>query len=187
MPEPAAPTLPLYGPAWRVFSGSHPQSATLAAVTLTASFAAAVAAYPAAGILNSYFFGATLAARNEYAPAASRDQVFVWIGALKITAGSASTYPPFVVGTLPAPRRIRQLWLPSNPARTAKHPSRLDHAAAPDAKPARAKRRRPGCPNLLKAEPSRVPWTGPGTATTDQTEGTSQCQPSRTRAASTWS
>ncbi len=54
-------------------------------------FPVAVAAYSLAGILNSYFFAATLAARSEYAPAAVRGQVFVWIGALKITAGSAGT------------------------------------------------------------------------------------------------
>ncbi|MFE0420817.1 hypothetical protein [Streptomyces tendae] len=34
---------------------------------------------------------ATLAARNEYAPDNARGQIFVWIGALKITAGSAGT------------------------------------------------------------------------------------------------
>ena len=54
-------------------------------------FPVAVAAYSFAGVLNSYFFAATLAARSEYAPAVARGQVFVWIGALKITAGSAGT------------------------------------------------------------------------------------------------
>lgn len=54
-------------------------------------FPVAVAAFSLAGFLNSYFFAATLAARSEYAPAAVRGQVFVWIGALKITAGSAGT------------------------------------------------------------------------------------------------
>jgi hypothetical protein len=54
-------------------------------------FPLAVAAYSFAGVLNSYFFAATLAARSEYAPAAARGQVFIWIGALKITAGSAGT------------------------------------------------------------------------------------------------
>ncbi|WP_214109186.1 hypothetical protein [Acrocarpospora catenulata] len=63
----------------------------LAAVTLTGVFWAAAAAYALAGVLNSCFFAATLAARNEYAPATARGQVFVWIGALKITAGSAGT------------------------------------------------------------------------------------------------
>lgn len=66
-------------------------AAGLAAVTLTSVFWAAVAAYAIAGILNAYFFAATLAARNEYAPDHARGQVFVWIGALKIAAGSAGT------------------------------------------------------------------------------------------------
>jgi hypothetical protein len=54
-------------------------------------FPVAVAAYAVVGLLNSYFFAATLAARSEYAPAEARGQVFVWVGALKITAGSAGT------------------------------------------------------------------------------------------------
>ncbi|MFF0094869.1 MFS transporter [Streptomyces canus] len=66
-------------------------AATLLLITLTSSFALAVAAYAAAGIANAYFFAATLAARNEYAPDNARGQIFVWVGALKITAGSAGT------------------------------------------------------------------------------------------------
>lgn len=66
-------------------------AAALAAVAVSGSFWSAVATYAIAGILNSYFFAATLAARNEYAPDVARGQVFVWIGALKITAGSAGT------------------------------------------------------------------------------------------------
>ncbi|MGF2210998.1 MULTISPECIES: MFS transporter [Streptomyces] len=66
-------------------------AATLLLITLTPSFALAVTAYAAAGIANAYFFAATLAARNEYAPDNSRGQIFVWVGALKITAGSAGT------------------------------------------------------------------------------------------------
>ncbi len=54
-------------------------------------FPVAVVVYSLAGVLNSCFFAATLAARSEYAPAGARGQVFVWIGALKITAGSAGT------------------------------------------------------------------------------------------------
>lgn len=54
-------------------------------------FPAAVVAYTLARIMNSYFFAATLAARSEYAPTAARGQVFVRVGALKITAGSAGT------------------------------------------------------------------------------------------------
>ena len=69
-------------------------SAALVLVFVATDFRAAVVAYAVAGVLNSYFFAATLAARNEYAPAAARGQVFVWIGALKITSGSAGTGGP---------------------------------------------------------------------------------------------
>ncbi len=50
-----------------------------------------VAAYLGTGLLNALFFGSTLAARTEYAPGAARSQVFIWVAALKITAGSAGT------------------------------------------------------------------------------------------------
>jgi hypothetical protein len=53
--------------------------------------ALAVTTYAAAGVVNSYFFAATLAARSEYSPIAARGQIFVWAGALEITAGSAET------------------------------------------------------------------------------------------------
>lgn len=43
------------------------------------------------GILNSAFFAATLAARSEYSPPFCRGQVFIWVGAMKITAGSLGT------------------------------------------------------------------------------------------------
>lgn len=60
--------------------------------TIGPSLVAAVSAWASPeGVLNSRFFAATLAARSEYAPAQARGQVFVWIGALKITAGSAGT------------------------------------------------------------------------------------------------
>ncbi|GAA3740621.1 MFS family permease [Spinactinospora alkalitolerans] len=52
---------------------------------------AAVLCYAAVGVANAYFFAATLAARTEYSPPQARGQIFVWIGALKITAGSAGT------------------------------------------------------------------------------------------------
>lgn len=65
--------------------------AALCGAAFAGVFPVAVAAYSVAGVLNSYFFAATLAARSEYAPASARGQVFVWIGALKITAGSAGT------------------------------------------------------------------------------------------------
>jgi predicted MFS family arabinose efflux permease len=64
---------------------------TLAGAAFAGSFPAAVVTYSLAGIMNSYFFAATLAARSEYAPPEARGQVFVWVGALKITAGSAGT------------------------------------------------------------------------------------------------
>ncbi|GAA1958809.1 MFS transporter [Amycolatopsis minnesotensis] len=64
---------------------------TLLGVTAAPVFGVAVAAYAVAGIANGYFFAATLAARNEYAPREARGQVFVWVGALKITTGSAGT------------------------------------------------------------------------------------------------
>ncbi|WP_448613387.1 hypothetical protein [Modestobacter sp. URMC 112] len=50
-----------------------------------------VAAYLGTGLLNALFFASTLAARTEYAPAAARNQIFIWVAALKITAGSAGT------------------------------------------------------------------------------------------------
>ncbi|WP_309107550.1 MFS transporter [Arthrobacter sp.] len=65
--------------------------AALCGAALVGVFPAAVVAYALAGLLNSCFFAATLAARSEYAPAEARGQVFVWVGALKITAGSAGT------------------------------------------------------------------------------------------------
>ncbi|MDR6320440.1 hypothetical protein [Actinoplanes couchii] len=83
---------PLTGEADRsmmLFAGAV--AAALALVAVTTVFWAAVLAYAMAGLLNSGFFAATLAARSEYAPPAARGQVFVWIGALKITAGSAGT------------------------------------------------------------------------------------------------
>lgn len=63
----------------------------LCGAALAGVFPVAIAAYAFAGVINSYFFAATLAARSEYAPAQARGQVFVWVGALKITAGSAGT------------------------------------------------------------------------------------------------
>ncbi|WP_258066286.1 MFS transporter [Pseudoclavibacter sp. RFBA6] len=63
----------------------------LLAVMLSPSFWFSVAAYAAVGVANACFFAATLAARSEYSPPEARGQVFVWVGALKITAGSAGT------------------------------------------------------------------------------------------------
>lgn len=64
---------------------------TLAGVILAPGFAVALGAFAVAGIANSLFFAATLAARSEYAPVSARGQVFIWVGALKIAAGSAGT------------------------------------------------------------------------------------------------
>ena len=62
-------------------------------------------AFTVVGVANSLFFAATLAARSEYAPLESRGQVFIWIGALKIAAGSAGTA---VAGALAG----AAVWLP---------------------------------------------------------------------------
>lgn len=64
---------------------------TLAAVLPMPSLASALAAFTIAGAANSLFFGATLAARSEYSSIEVRGQVFIWVGALKIAAGSAGT------------------------------------------------------------------------------------------------
>ncbi|MGX9883267.1 MFS transporter [Streptomyces sp. NPDC002276] len=65
--------------------------AGLLTVTVSPAFAVSVAAYALTGILNSFFFASTLAARTEYAPSGARGQVFIWVAALKITSGSAGT------------------------------------------------------------------------------------------------
>ena len=82
----------------------------LCGAALAGAFPAAIAAYAFAGALNSYFFAATLAARSEYAPAEARGQVFVWVGALKITAGSAGTA---LAGAIIAPGAQLPLFLAS--------------------------------------------------------------------------
>jgi MFS family permease len=65
--------------------------AGLLAVTASPVFGVSVAAYALTGILNTFFFASTLAARTEYAPSGARGQVFIWVAALKITSGSAGT------------------------------------------------------------------------------------------------
>lgn len=64
---------------------------TLAAVIPMQSFVPAIITFTVARIANALFFAATLAARSECAPPESREQVFIWVGALKIGAGSAGT------------------------------------------------------------------------------------------------
>lgn len=63
----------------------------LVVISLVPNLIFAVAAYMAAGIANSYLFASTLAARSDYSPLAARGQIFVWVGAVKITAASAGT------------------------------------------------------------------------------------------------
>lgn len=63
----------------------------LAVIIPTTNLTMLVIGFTAAGTANSLFFASTLAARSEYAPPEARGQVFVWVGALKITAGSAGT------------------------------------------------------------------------------------------------
>ncbi|MFD3741859.1 MFS transporter [Streptomyces sp. NPDC058629] len=66
-------------------------AAGLLTVAASPAFTMTVGAYALTGILNSCFFASTLAARTEYAPRGARSQVFIWVAALKITAGSAGT------------------------------------------------------------------------------------------------
>ena len=58
---------------------------------LAPSFWFGVAAFALMGIATAPFVTATFAARNRYAPAAARGQVFVTLAALKITAASGGT------------------------------------------------------------------------------------------------
>ena len=64
---------------------------TLILVILGPNLPVSLLGFGLAGIANAFFFAATLAARSEYAPHAVRGQVFIWVGALKIAAGSAGT------------------------------------------------------------------------------------------------
>jgi hypothetical protein len=66
-------------------------AATLILVMLTPTLPTSLIAFGPAGIANAMFFAATLAARSEYAPIEARGQIFIWVGALKIAAGSAGT------------------------------------------------------------------------------------------------
>ncbi|WP_343733132.1 MFS transporter [Duganella sp.] len=63
----------------------------LCAIMLSDGWQLAVCLFWIAGVANAFFFAATLAARTEYAPANARGQIFLWVAALKITAGSAGT------------------------------------------------------------------------------------------------
>jgi hypothetical protein len=65
--------------------------AGLGAILLSPGWMTAVAMFWLAGTLNALFFAATLAARTDYAPANARGQIFLWVAALKISAGAAGT------------------------------------------------------------------------------------------------
>ncbi|MHA7278127.1 MFS transporter [Arthrobacter sp. MDT2-2] len=83
---------PLRGDADRLMSSlAVLVAAALILVILAPFLGASLVAFCLAGVANALFFAATLAARSEYAPIASRGQVFIWVGALKIAAGSAGT------------------------------------------------------------------------------------------------
>lgn len=60
-------------------------------ILLSLHFAVLLLLFFVTGMLNAAFFAATLAARSEYSPSECRGQVMVWVGALKITAGSLGT------------------------------------------------------------------------------------------------
>jgi hypothetical protein len=66
-------------------------AAGLLLVLAMPSLPTSIAAFCLAGVANALFFAATLAARSEYAPLEARSQIFIWVGALKIAAGSAGT------------------------------------------------------------------------------------------------
>ncbi|MHA7180406.1 MFS transporter [Arthrobacter sp. MDB2-24] len=83
---------PLRGDADRLMSSlAVLVAAALILVILAPFLEASLAAFCLAGVANALFFAATLAARSEYAPIRSRGQIFIWVGALKIAAGSAGT------------------------------------------------------------------------------------------------
>ncbi|MEC5200988.1 MFS family permease [Arthrobacter sp. PL16] len=83
---------PLRGDADRLMTSlSVLVAVTLILVILGPNLPVSLLAFGLAGIANALFFAATLAARSEYAPRAARGQVFIWVGALKIAAGSAGT------------------------------------------------------------------------------------------------
>jgi hypothetical protein len=83
---------PLRGDADRLMSSlAVLVAAALILVILAPFLGASLVAFCLAGVANALFFAATLAARSEYAPIASRGQIFIWVGALKIAAGSAGT------------------------------------------------------------------------------------------------
>lgn len=69
---------------WMIVAG-------LLSIFMVSSFLLLFICFLITGMLNSTFFAATLAARSEYSPPFCRGQVYVWVGAMKITAGSFGT------------------------------------------------------------------------------------------------
>lgn len=63
----------------------------LLSIFIVSSFLPVFVCFFITGMLNAAFFAATLAARSEYSPPSCRGQIFVWVGAMKITAGSLGT------------------------------------------------------------------------------------------------
>ncbi|MEW7002272.1 hypothetical protein M5585_29920 [Serratia ureilytica] len=63
--------------------------AGLLSIFIVSSFLPVFVCFFITGMLNAAFFAATLAARSEYFLLPG--QVFVWVGAMKITAGSLGT------------------------------------------------------------------------------------------------
>lgn len=83
---------PLRGDADRLMSSlAVVVAAFLTLVMLSPTLVTSLAAFGIAGVANAMFFAATLAARSEFASNETRSQVFIWVGALKIAAGSAGT------------------------------------------------------------------------------------------------
>ena len=98
----------------------------LVLVAASGSFHFALAAYFTAGCINAYFFAATLAARTEYAPAQGKGQVYLWVGALKIAAGSAGTA---VAGMVVTGSTSLALWIAITAVVIAPVVSRVDQRA----------------------------------------------------------
>jgi MFS family permease len=83
---------PLRGSAEKAVIRLAAAAGTAFAVTaLVPSFPCAFVSFGLAGVLNSLFFTATLAARAEYAPDTARAQVFIWTAALKVAAAAVGT------------------------------------------------------------------------------------------------
>ena len=66
-------------------------AAGLAVVLVAPAFAVALVAYAATGVANAYSLRLHTRSTQRIRPPQARGQVFVWVGALKITAGSAGT------------------------------------------------------------------------------------------------